>query len=69
MNSDPSDWSNLNWWQRVMVVTFGVVVVPALFLGGVMLVGMVIENGAMRSEMLAQCQERAVTPQEYARCR
>lgn len=72
-NGELLSWGEASWRQRMSLLLFwGVmwgVVFPAC--AGVMLVviGMMIEGVATRSEQLDRCQRQAVTPYDYHRCR
>lgn len=52
--------------QRILL--WGVVL-PAMFVGGLVAFGMMIEGATERRENLDICQKHAETPYEYHQCR
>ncbi len=66
-------WRTANWRQRAfLIVLNGVlwgVVFPAMVIGALIVLGMIIEGATERRENLDACQKRAETPYEYHQCR
>ncbi len=70
---DYRDWKSANWKQRAfMVVLFGIgygIVVPAMFVGALVVLGMMVEGVSESRMNLERCQKHAETPYEYHQCR
>ncbi len=55
--------------QRILNGVLWGVILPAMFVGGMAVFGMMIEGATERRENLAACQKHADTPHEYHQCR
>lgn len=66
-------WDKATWRQRVLIVTVWTVttavIIPASFVAGIVIIGMVIEGVAQHNEQLDRCRRQAATPYEYHQCR
>jgi len=72
-NGELIAWRDAGWRQRISLVAFwgfmGGIIGPALLIGALVVMGMMIEGIATHSEQLDRCQRQAVTPYDYHRCR
>jgi hypothetical protein len=76
MTTRPNDmpmWRDATWKERIGLVALWSfmwgIIFPAMALGGLFVVGTMVEGYTVYKTELSRCQKHAATPYEYHQCR